>query len=64
MKAIELKQYGGPEQLSEADVPKPEGKPGQVVVRVFATSYNPIDFKQASGVIRRMLPLTFPFPEN
>jgi hypothetical protein len=24
MKAILLKQYGGPEQLSEADIPKPE----------------------------------------
>lgn len=61
MKAIELKQYGGPEQLSEADVPKPEAKPGQVIVRVFATSYNPIDSKTASGVMRQMLPLTFPF---
>ncbi len=61
MKSIELKQYGGPEQLSEADVPKPEAKPGQVVVRVFAASYNPIESKMASGVMRQMSPLTFPF---
>jgi len=61
MKAMELKQYGGPEQLSEADVPKPEAKPGQVVVRVFATSYNPLDSKMASGQMRQMFPLTFPF---
>ena len=39
-------------------MPKPEGKPGQVVVRVFATSYNPLDSKMASG---QMSPLTFPF---
>ncbi len=61
MKAIELKQYGGPEQLSEADVPKPEAKPGEVVVRVFAASYNPLDSKTASGQMRQMFPLTFPF---
>ncbi len=61
MKVIELKQYGGPEQLAEADLPKPEAKPGEVVVRVFATSYNPIDSKQASGAMREMLPIKMPF---
>ena len=61
MKAIELKQYGGPEQLAETDVPKPEAKPGQIVVRVLAASYNPMDSKQASGAMRQAFPLELPF---
>ena len=61
MKAIELKQYGGPEQLAEADVPKPEAKPGQIVVRLFAASFNPMDSKQASGSMRQAFPLELPF---
>jgi len=61
MKAMEIKQYGGPEQLVEADVPKPTAKPGQVVVRIFAASYNPMDTKQASGLMRQFLPVEMPF---
>jgi NADPH:quinone reductase-like Zn-dependent oxidoreductase len=61
MKAIQLKQYGGAEQLSEADVPKPEAKPGLVVVRILAASYNPIDAKLASGHMRQVFPIEFPF---
>lgn len=46
MKTIEIKQHGGPDQLSEAIVPKPEANPGQIVVRVAA---DPLDVKIASG---------------
>ena len=42
MKAIQLTEYGGPEQLSETDIPKPQVQPGQAIVRIFATSYNPM----------------------
>ncbi len=58
---MEIKQYGGPEQLVEADMPKPTAKPGQVVVRVIAASYNPMDAKQASGLMRQFLPVEMPF---
>ena len=61
MKTMELKQFGGPEQLAEADVPKPEAKPGQVVVQIFATSYNPLDMKIASGQMRAIMPTELPF---
>jgi len=61
MKAMELTQYGGPEQLAASDVPKPEAKPGQIVVRVVAASYNPMDVKVASGQMREMLPTEMPF---
>jgi NADPH:quinone reductase-like Zn-dependent oxidoreductase len=61
MKAIQIKQYGGEEQLELVDVPQPQAGPGQVVVRVMATSFNPIDPKRASGVMRQIFPLQFPF---
>jgi len=43
------------------EVPKPRAGAGQVVVRILATSFNPIDPKRASGVMRKILPLHFPF---
>ena len=61
MKAIQLKDYGGPEQLEYVDAPKPEAKPGQVIVRIAAASYNPIDSKRASGMMRQIFPTEFPF---
>jgi NADPH:quinone reductase-like Zn-dependent oxidoreductase len=61
MKAIQLKEYGGPDQLVEVTVPKPQAHAGQVVVRVIATSLNPIDPKRASGSMRQIFPLEFPF---
>src|ERR1700739_3403978 len=61
MKAIQTKQYGGEEQLELAELPKPAARKGQVVVRVFATTLNPIDLKLTSGDIRQMMPLQFPF---
>jgi len=61
MKAIELKDFGGPEQLIEMDVPKPIAKRGQVVVRIYAASLNPIDPKRAAGKKREAFPVTFPF---
>jgi NADPH:quinone reductase-like Zn-dependent oxidoreductase len=61
MKAIEIKQYGGEEQLEMVDVSPPKAGRGQLVVRVLATSYNPIDPKRASGAMRQIFPLQFPF---
>jgi NADPH:quinone reductase-like Zn-dependent oxidoreductase len=61
MKAIQIKQYGGEEQLELVHVPRPQAGPGQVVVRIMATSFNPIDPKRASGVMRQIFPLQFPF---
>jgi NADPH:quinone reductase-like Zn-dependent oxidoreductase len=61
MKAIQIKQYGGEEQLEMANVPRPQPGAGQVVVRTVATSFNAIDPKRASGVVRQMFPLRFPF---
>jgi NADPH:quinone reductase-like Zn-dependent oxidoreductase len=61
MKAIQIKQYGGEEQLKMVEVPKPRAGAGQVVVRIVATSFNPIEPNRASGNMRQIFPLQFPF---
>ena len=61
MKAIVLEQYGGPEELTLKDVPKPKPGPGQVVVRILASSLNPVDWKIASGTMREIFPIKLPF---
>jgi NADPH2:quinone reductase len=43
MKAVRIHEYGGPEVLVYEEVPTPEPKAGQVLVRVAAASVNPID---------------------
>jgi NADPH:quinone reductase-like Zn-dependent oxidoreductase len=46
MKAVVVHQYGGPEALKFEEYPDPEAGPGEVPVRVAATSVNPIDYKR------------------
>jgi NADPH:quinone reductase-like Zn-dependent oxidoreductase len=61
MKAIRVHQYGGPEQLRFEDTSAPSPADGQVLVRVQAASVNPIDYKLASGALRQIMPLNFPW---
>jgi NADPH:quinone reductase-like Zn-dependent oxidoreductase len=61
MKAIQTKDYGGEDQLKLVEVPQPKAEKGQVVVRIAATTFNPIDVKLTSGDMRQMFPLQFPF---
>jgi NADPH2:quinone reductase len=51
MKAIILPEHGGPELFRVEEVPKPETKAGHVLVRVVASSVNPVDFKIRQGLI-------------
>jgi NADPH:quinone reductase-like Zn-dependent oxidoreductase len=61
MRAIQIKQYGGEEQLQMVEVSKPQPVTGQAVVQVIATSFNPIEPRRASGDMRQVFPLQFPF---
>jgi NADPH:quinone reductase len=45
MKAMVVREWGGPERLELADVPKPVPAPHEVLVRVRAASVNPVDYK-------------------
>src|ERR1700731_2668881 len=60
MKAIVVHQYGGPEVLKFEDYPDPAPGPGEVLVRVAATSVNPIDYKRRAGLTKDFYPLQFP----
>ncbi|WP_189398936.1 zinc-dependent alcohol dehydrogenase family protein [Arenicella chitinivorans] len=45
MQAMTISQFGDSNVFSAADVPIPELKPGHVLVRVAASSVNPVDYK-------------------
>jgi hypothetical protein len=49
MRAQMLVAFGGPENLQLVDVPKPALKSGHVLIRIAATSINPVDFRIRSG---------------
>ncbi|MGI8935705.1 MAG: zinc-dependent alcohol dehydrogenase family protein [Phormidesmis sp.] len=45
MKAMLIKEFGDSTVFTQADVPKPELKKGHVLIRVEASSVNPVDYK-------------------
>ena len=49
MKAIIVHKYGGPRVLSYEDVPLPEPKEDELLIRIHATSINPVDWQIRSG---------------
>lgn len=51
MKAQVIERYGGPEVFEERDVEKPGVKAGHVLIRVEATSVNPVDYKIRMGSV-------------
>jgi NADPH:quinone reductase-like Zn-dependent oxidoreductase len=56
MKAVQYRQFGGPEVLELVEVPDPHPGPGQVRVTVRAVGVNPIDWKMRSGMMGGDLP--------
>jgi NADPH:quinone reductase-like Zn-dependent oxidoreductase len=60
MKAIVVHQYGGPEVLKWEEYPDPVPGQGEVLVRVAASSVNPIDYKRRAGLTKDFYPMTFP----
>ena len=57
MKAMILKSFGGPDSFELSDVPKPVPQAGQVLVRVRATSINPLDYQVRRGDYPDLVPL-------
>lgn len=45
MKAMIIKDFGGPEVFEARELPKPDPGPGEVLVKVHAVSINPVDTK-------------------
>lgn len=57
MKAVVLKSFGGPESFALEEVPTPVPRAGQVLVRVHATSINPLDYQVRRGDYPDLVPL-------
>ena len=63
-KAVRLQAYGGIDNLKIVDVPKPEPKAGDVVVRVVAAGTNPGEISIREGLLKDMFPMDFPFGQG
>lgn len=56
MRAVVVRNYGGPEALEVADVPVPEPGRGQVRIRVEAAAVNPVDAATRQGLMNAARP--------
>ena len=59
MRAAYIEQTGPAEVIRVGDLPRPEPGPGQVLVRVHAAAFNPIDLYIRSGLVA--MPMAFPY---
>ncbi len=55
MKAVRIHAYGGPELLHYEDVPRPQPKPDDLLIRVRAAAVNPVDWKIREGYLKGFL---------
>ena len=58
MKAVRIHAHGGPEVLKFEDVPEPQPKAGEAVVKVDAAGLNYVDVYYRTGVYKADLPIT------
>jgi len=57
MKAVQVREHGGPEVLTVTEVQQPEPGPGQVLIEVAAAGVNFIDVYHRTGLYPQKLPL-------
>lgn len=60
MKAVRFHEFGGPEALRYEDVDRPRPAATQVLIRVAATSFNPVDAAIRSGFLQQVFPVALP----
>jgi 2-desacetyl-2-hydroxyethyl bacteriochlorophyllide A dehydrogenase len=60
MMAMQYQGYGSPDLLKPAEVPVPSPASSQLLVRVAASSVNPVDWKLHNGQYRWLMPVKFP----
>lgn len=60
IKAVQITQYGGSEQLKYEEIPLPEIGPGDVLAKVRYACVNPVDWKTREGYMEQVRPVSFP----
>jgi NADPH:quinone reductase-like Zn-dependent oxidoreductase len=60
MKAVRFHRYGDTDVLAYEDAPRPAPAAGQVLVRVAATTFNPVDASIRAGSLTEAFPIRFP----
>lgn len=60
MKAVRFHEYGAPDVLRYEDVEQPVPAAGEVLLRVAATSFNPVDGNIRAGFMQGPIPVTLP----
>lgn len=61
MRAARIHEYGGAEVIRHEEAPLPVPRPGEVLVRVAATSFNPSETGLRAGMLRAVLPVALPY---
>ena len=60
MKAVVLRGYGGPEVSKLEEMPRPEPKDDEILIRVIAASVNPVDVAIRKGYLAELIGNKFP----
>jgi NADPH:quinone reductase-like Zn-dependent oxidoreductase len=60
MRAVQYSGYGEADVLATVETDRPVAGPGQVLVQVAGTSFNPVDVALRAGWVQQAFPLTFP----
>jgi NADPH:quinone reductase-like Zn-dependent oxidoreductase len=64
VKAVRYHAYGDSDVLVYEDADRPVAGPGEVVVRVAGTSFNPVDVAIRAGLLQQVFPVAFPHTPN
>lgn len=60
MKAVVINEYGDPSVFQYQEMPEPEFKADEVLIRVMAAGINPVDWRIRKGQLRNFIPCDFP----
>ena len=64
MKAVRYHSYGDSDVLVYEEADRPVAGPGQVVVQVAGTSFNPVDAAIRAGLLQQVFPVVLPHVPN